>query len=408
MAIRLPSGLAALRERNFVLYVIGQFTSRLGDWIELTAVSWILYELTNSPLLLGLSGVFRALPVIVLGLFGGAIADRVPRRPLLVFTESTMLVGSLTIGVLAATGSLQFWHLYILNVVSGTLSAFSVPARQALFAGLVPRTAIPSAVTLNSLAVRGGGLIGPTVGGLALVVGGYSLPFFLNAASFLGIIFALMAMRLPQAVENAGPRRSLRHGMTEGLSFVWRHAPLRVVLGFELVSGLFGHNSTLITIIARDILGTGPEGLGFLLSALGAGALLGMVLMLTLKVERNARLILTMGGVYAALWGATALSPWLSLSALLFFALGTTDGMWGVARNTMAQLMVTDALRGRVMSVVMLVTRGGSQLGTIEGGLLVGAIGASAAVLTSAAIIGATVIFSWRVKLPAQVTPIED
>ena len=140
MAIRLSSGLAALRERNFVLYVIGQFTSRLGDWIELTAVSWILYELTNSPLLLGLSGVFRALPVIVLGLFGGAIADRVPRRPLLVFTESTMLVGSLTIGVLAATGSLQFWHLYILNVVSGTLSAFSVPARQALFAGLVPRT----------------------------------------------------------------------------------------------------------------------------------------------------------------------------------------------------------------------------------------------------------------------------
>jgi MFS family permease len=98
-----------------------------GDWIELTAVSWILYELTNSPLLLGLSGVFRALPVIVLGLFGGAIADRVPRRPLLVFTESTMWLGSLTIGVLAATGSLQFWHLYILNVVSGTLSASRCP-----------------------------------------------------------------------------------------------------------------------------------------------------------------------------------------------------------------------------------------------------------------------------------------
>jgi MFS family permease len=405
--IRLPVGLAALRERNFVLYVVGQFTSRLGDWIELTAVSWILYELTNSPLLLGLSGVFRALPVIVLGLFGGAIADRVPRRPLLMFTESTMLIASLIVGLLALSGGLQFWHLYILNVVSGTLSAFSVPARQALFAGLVPRTAIPSAVTLNSLAVRSGGLVGPTIGGLALVVGGYSLPFFLNAASFLGIIFALMAMRLPQAVEDTAPRRSLRHGMTEGLSFVWRHAPLRVVLGFELVSGLFGHNSTLITIIARDILGTGPEGLGFLLSALGAGALLGMVLMLTLKVERNARLILTMGGAYAALWAATALSPWLSLSAVLFFALGTTDGMWGVARNTMAQLLVPDALRGRVMSVVMLVTRGGSQLGTIEGGLLVGAIGASAAVLTSAAIIGATVIFSWRVRLPAQATAID-
>jgi MFS family permease len=393
-----------LRERNFVLYVIGQFTSRLGDWIELTAVSWILYELTGSPLLLGLSGVFRALPVIVLGLFGGAIADRVPRRPLLMFTESTMLILSLIVGLLAASGGLQFWHLYILNVVSGTLSAFSVPARQALFAGLVPRTAIPSAVTLNSFAVRSGGLIGPTVGGLALVFGGYALPFFLNAASFLGILFALAAMRLPPAVADAAsPRFSLAHGMTEGVGFVWRNAPLKVVLGLELVSGLFGHNSTIITIIARDILKTGPEGLGFLLSALGAGALLGMGLMLTFQVERHARLILTVGGLYALLWGAAALSQWLWVSAILFFALGTTDGVWGVSRNTLAQLLVPDALRGRVMSVVMLVTRGGSQLGTIQGGLLVGLIGAPAAVLTSAVIIGATVIRSWRVPLPDHV-----
>lgn len=409
MPIRLPTGLAALRERNFVLYVVGQFTSRLGDWIELTAVSWILYELTNSPLLLGLSGVFRALPVIVLGLFGGAIADRVPRRPLLMFTESTMLILSLIVGLLALSGALQFWHLYVLNVVSGTLSAFSVPARQALFAGLVPRTAIPSAVTLNSFAVRSGGLLGPTIGGFALVFGGYALPFFLNAASFLGIIFALWAMRLPSVAPDAQlPRLPLARGMTEGVGFVWRNAPLKVVLGLELVTGLFGHNSTLITIIARDILGTGPEGLGLLLSALGAGAILGMILMLTFHVERHARLILTVGGLYAFLWGAAALSPWLSLSVILFFALGTTDGVWGVSRNTLAQLLVPDSLRGRVMSVVMLVTRGGSQLGTVSGGLLVGVIGASAAVLTSAIIIGATVLQSWRVKLPAQATVIED
>jgi MFS family permease len=404
----LPAGLAALRERNFVLYAIGQFTSRLGDWIELTAVSWILYELTNSPLLLGLSGVFRALPVIVLGLFGGALADRVPRRPLLMFTESTMLIASLIVGLLALSGRLEFWHLYVLNVVSGTLSAFSVPARQALFAGLVPRTAIQSAVTLNSFAVRSGGLFGPSIGGFALVLGGYSLPFFLNAASFLGIIFALLAMRLPPIAADAAPARfSLAHGMTEGVGFVLRHAPLKVVLGLELISGLFGHNSTLITIIARDILNTGPEGLGLLLSALGAGAILGMVLMLAFQVERHARLILTVGGLYALLWAGAALSPWLSLSVILFFALGTTDGVWGVARNTLAQLLVPDALRGRVMSVVMLVTRGGSQLGTISGGLLVGLMGASAAVLASAAIIGASVIQSWRVPLPAHPRPVD-
>ena len=399
---RLPAGLVALRERNFVLYVAGQFTSRLGDWIELTAVSWILYELTNSPLALGLSGFFRAAPMMVLALFGGAIADRFPRRPLLLTTESIMLVASLIIALLAMTGELRFWHFYVLNVVSGTLSAFSVPARQALFAGLVPRSAIQSAVTLNSFAVRAGGFIGPSIAGVALALGGYAVPFFLNTASFLGLILALAAMRLPRVV-NESPRPSIVRSMTEGVGFVWKSAPIRVVLGLELIAGLFGHNSTLITIIARDILGTGPEGMGLLLSATGAGALMGMMLMMMVRIERHARLILTVGTVYSLLWAVTAVSPWLWLSAVLFFALGAADGVWAIARNTLAQLLVHDALRGRVMSVVMMVTRGGSQLGQVQAGVLVGLVGAVAAVLIGATAIGAAIARSWRVRLPEDI-----
>ena len=146
----LPHGLTALRERNYVLYAVGQFISQLGNWVEQTAVAWILYEMTNSPLLLGLSGLFRAVPMIGLALFGGAIADRVPRRVLLLLTESSMLIASLTVGLLALTGQLQFWHLYVLSFASGTLSAFSIPARHALFAGLVPRSSMQSAVTFNA------------------------------------------------------------------------------------------------------------------------------------------------------------------------------------------------------------------------------------------------------------------
>jgi MFS family permease len=396
---RLPPGLVALRERNFVLYVIGQFTSRFGDWIELTAVSWILYELTNSPLALGLSGFFRALPLLVLGLFGGAIADRVPRRPLMLFTESTMLVVSLAVGLLAATGELRFWHFYVLNFVSGTLSAFSVPARQALFAGLVPHSSIQSAVTLNSFAVRSGAFIGPTIGGLTLAFGNYAVPFFLNAASFLGILVALIAMRLPPS-KRERVTQPLVHGVSEGLGFVWRSAPIKVVLGLELLAGLFGYNSTLITIIARDILGTGPEGLGLLLSATGAGGLAAMLLMMTVHIQRHARLVLIVGSLYAVLWAATALSPWLLLSAALFFALGATDGVWTIARNTLAQLLVHDAMRGRVMSIVMLVVRGSSDAGRVQAGLLVDLVGAVAAVLAGAAVIGAGVLRSWLVPLP--------
>lgn len=398
---RMPAGLIALRERNFVLYVVGQFTSQLGSWIELTAVSWIVYEMTNSPVLLGLVGLFRAAPTILLALFGGAIADRLPRRLLLLCTESTMLVVSLVMGILSVTGNLEYWHLYLLNLISGTLQAFSVPSRHALFAGLVPRSAMQSAVTLNSVSVRSGGFIGPSIAGLALAFGGYSLPFFLNAASFVAMLIALAMMHLPRSLADATVKHPpLRHGITEGLAFVWRKPLLRVALLLELATGLFGHNTALITIIVRDVLGAGPEYLGLLLSATGAGALIGMTLLLTFPVKQHGRLILILGVFYTVLWAGFGLSQWIWLSAILLLALGTVDSTWGVTRNTLAQLLTTDALRGRVMSVVMLATRGSSQLGRVQSGFTVGLIGAPAAALFGAAVIGMAVLASWRVRMP--------
>jgi MFS family permease len=398
----LPQGLTALRERNYVLYVVGQFISQLGNWVEQTAVAWILYEMTNSPLLLGLSGLFRAVPMIGLALFGGVIADRVPRRVLLLLTESSMLVASLTVGLLALTGALQFWHLYVLSFVSGTLSAFSIPARHALFAGLVPRSSMQSAVTLNAVAVRSGALIGPSIGGVALAYGGYALPFFVNATGFIGMLLALASMRLvPRHPDTTLSPQSLWHGMMSGLDFVRRNPLLKVALGLEIVSGLFGHNIALITIIARDAIGTGPEGLGLLLSALGAGGLLGMVFMVAFEVKRHVHVILTTGALYAVLLAAFALSPWYGLSMILLFALGAADGIWAVTRNTLAQLLVTDELRGRVMSVVVMATRGIAPLGRVQAGFLAGLVGGPVAMLAGAAVIGAAVLRSWRLHLPS-------
>jgi MFS family permease len=401
---RLPAGLIALRERNFVLYVVGQFTSQLGSWIELTAVSWIVYEMTNSPFLLGLVGLFRATPTILLALFGGAIADRLPRRLLLMCTESTMLVLSLTLGVLAVTGHLEYWHLYVLNFITGTLQAFSVPSRHALFAGLVPREAMSSAVTWNSISVRSGGFIGPSVAGLALAYGGYSIPFFINSASFIAMLIALAMMKLPKGNDAPVKHPPLREGMAEGVAFVWNKPLLQMALLLELATGLFGHNAALITIIVRDVLNAGPQSLGLLMSATGAGALIGMTLLLTFPVKQHGRLILILGILYTLLWAGVALSPWIWLSAVLLLALGTVDSTWGVTRNTLAQLMTTDAMRGRVMSIVMLVTRGSSQMGRVQSGFTVGLIGAPATVLLGAGIIGASVLASWwRVRMPEDI-----
>src|SRR5436305_1599973 len=244
-------GLDALRSRNYVLYLVGHFTSQTGAWVEQTAVSWILYELTGSAVLLGLAGLARAAPTIALALVGGAVADRLPRRAMLYCTESAMCATSLAIGMLAWSGRLEYWHLYVLSFVNGTLSAFSVPARQALFAGLVPRTAMQSAVTFNAVAVRAGVLIGPSIGGAALAygngdAGSYALPFWINAATFICMLAALSAMRIPPAATQDTAPGSLWQGMKEGLRFVADRAPLRAALALEVVSGLFGHNITLI------------------------------------------------------------------------------------------------------------------------------------------------------------------
>ncbi len=392
-------GLAALKSRNYVLYLFGHFTSQTGAWVEQTAVSWILYEMTGSALLLGLAGLARAVPTIAFALVGGAIADRVPRRTMLYCTESTMLVNSFVIGMLAWSGNLQYWHLYVLSFVNGTLGAFSVPARQALFAGLVPKSAVQSAVTFNAVAVRCGVLIGPSVGGAALAYGSYALPFWINAASFIGMILALRAMDLSSVASHAKTKpESLWQGMSEGLRFVWDHAPLRVALALEVVSGLFGHNVTLITIIAKDVIGTDARGLGWLLSAIGAGGMTAMIFMVFAPFRHHMRVILYAGAIYSFLLATFAISHWLALSVMLLFMLGISDGIWGVNRNTLAQTAVPDTLRGRVMSVVVLSTRGSAPLGRLQAGFLADFFGAPAATLAGAAVIGVGIAKWWKLR----------
>ena len=177
-------------------------------------------------------------------------------------------------------------------------------------------------------------------------------------------------MRLASMPAHESAPGTLWQGMQEGLRFVWDQAPLRVALALEVVSGLFGHNITLITIIAKDVLGTGAQGLGWLLSALGAGGMLAMIFMVFAQLTRHMRVILYAGAIYSVLLAAFALSHWLALSVVLLFLLGTCDGIWGVNRNTLAQTLVPDTLRGRVMSVVVLTTRGSAPLGRLQAGAL--------------------------------------
>ncbi|HYU17854.1 MAG TPA: MFS transporter [Chloroflexota bacterium] len=389
--MKIPRGFAPLRERNFGLYWAGQAISFCGTWIENTATSWLLYELTADPVLLGLGGLFRAGPSILLTMIGGAIADRVPRRRLLLFTQSANGLTSLALGWLVWSAQIQPWQIYLFNLLNGTLQAFDGPARQALFPTLVPRGQIQAAVTLNAVSTRSAALVGPAIAGLLLAQVGTAAPFFLNAVSYLALVGALVAMRLP--ADARARKRTLRADLAYGLKHVRADSVLGLILVLEAISSLFGHNTAIVTIVARDVLRVGPGGLGLLLSGIAGGATVGIVGLVGVgSVRRKGRLLLISGALYVLVLASFALSRTFWVSFGLLFALGLTDSIWNSTRNTIAQLATPDELRGRVMAIVITASRGLSQASQAQTGVLVGWLGAPLAILTGAAVVGGSLL----------------
>src|SRR3979411_1066688 len=251
-------GLAPLGHRNYALYWVGQLVSMSGTWIELTATTWLLYQLTDSPFLLGLGGLFRGAPIFVFALIGGTVADRVERRRLLLITQSASVVTSLALGILVVTGHVVFWHVYAISLINATIAAFDAPGRQSLFPMLVPRGQLQNAITLNAMLFQTGQLVGPAVAGILIARVGIAAPFFVNAASYFAIIGGLLAMRIPPITVRP-LRGSIRSELVGGLRYVRANTVLPLVLAMEATFSIFGHNQALMTIFARDVLGTGPE-----------------------------------------------------------------------------------------------------------------------------------------------------
>ena len=400
--LRVVPGLEPFRHRNYALYWTGLTVSLAGSWIEMTATAYLLYAITASPVLLGLGGLSRAVPLILFSVIGGAVADRIERRRLLFFTQSAQVVTSLVLGVLVASGEVRFWHIYVIGFLNSTLAAFDSPARQAFFPSLVPRAQFQNAVALNSFIPRLSSVVGPAIAGL--LIGGVSVasPFFVNAASYFAIIFALLLMRLGP-VTGTRVRDSLRASAWGGIQYVRRSDILPLLLFTEASLSIFGHNSALVTIFARDVLHVGPEGLGFLLSAIGVGAIVGTVGLIAVgDVRAKGALMVGGGALYAAAMLAFALSAEFVLSVAILFVVGVADALWGAMRNTIAQLSAADAFRGRVMSLMLVVNRGltnGSQLETGAIVALAGPpVGAGINALVVAAAVGVAALRSPKLR----------
>ena len=388
-ARRFPKGFAPLRHRDYALYLLGNGCSSLGSQAEIVATAWILYQLTNSPILLGLNGLFHALPIFVLVPFAGTMADRLPPRRLLIVSQSFAVLNSLVLGILVVMGWVQPWHIYLQGLLQASVATFDVTARQTLFPRLIPRDHLDKAVTLNFTMVRIAMFSGPGIGGTMIATFGSATPFFFNAASFLLMLVAMVAIREPSANKALGSHRSVRTDLLQGLAFVRQSQVISSLLLFAALWGLLSHNTAVLTIFARDVLTVGPQGLGLLLSSAAVGQLTGSIALVFYgDIRRKGYLFFGTGAVYTLAMIAFAFSRLFLLSAGLLVVSGIVHAAFSATRHTILQRASPDEMRGRVMGTHLMVTRGASPLSQTLTGLMVKLLGPTGALVAASVALG--------------------
>ena len=389
--------LAALGYRDFRLFWTGLLISNIGSWMQMTATNWLLYQLTNSPVLLGLNGIFRAVPAIGLGVISGTFADRYDRRKLMIFTEVVSGLLALALGLLDHSGRIEAWQIYLFTFLNAAVGSFDGPARQALFPNLVPRSALPNAVALNSLLWKGSALLGPFLAGIAISWMGTAGAFYANAASYAVVVCAILMMRVTS--KGAGKSRSLLSETTEGFSYIVSRPVVLGVMVMEAAASGFGLNHTMLTIFASDILRVGAHGFGLLQSARGLGAVIGSSFYIGIgQRPYQGRILFISAILYGGAFALFGISSSFIWSLFLMAMIGTTDTIWGASRGTILQMTTPDNFRGRVMGVFQLSNRGLHPLGQVQSGLVIPLIGAPAATVLGGLLVSAiTLLAAWKV-----------
>jgi MFS family permease len=379
-----PAGrtpVAALRHRDFSIYWSGSVLSLVGSQFTTVAMAWQIYELTNSPLELGLLGLARGAPMLVLLLFGGLLADAVNRRHLMMATQIAQMCVSASLAVMTLVGWVSAPVLYAASLFLALFSSLEQPARTAIIPNLVPRSDLTNALALSGTQRHVATIVGPSLAGLLLAHSGPMLCYTVDAVSWLAMLAALAMMRpLPQATGGRGAVSM--HALREGVEFVWTHPVILSMMALDFGQNFFGSGRALLPIYARDIIGVGPQGLGLLYSATSVGALvMGAVMSLRSQVRRAGMWVLVSVAIYGVFTMLFGISHFFWLSFLMLAAAGAANTVSFVLRNTINQLLTPDAIRGRVTSVNSMFTNTGPQLGQFEAGALasvIGAVGATA------------------------------
>ncbi|GAC1356271.1 MAG: MFS transporter [Herpetosiphon sp.] len=381
----LRRGFKALEVRNYRLFWIGQLISLTGTWMQTTAQSWLVLQLTHSPLALGLVTALQFLPIMVLSLFGGVLIDRYSKQRILLATQSLALLQATIFGTLVALGMIQLWHVYVLAAFQGTINAIDNPTRQAFVPELSGRQYLTNAVALNSMLFNASRIVGPAAAGLMIGRYGIAPTLYVNAVSFVAVIAVLLMMDQGALFASRGqPDGPMLGRLVEGLAYVWGTPQVLMIMIVVASIGTFGYNfSVVLPLLAGFVLHTNATGFGGLSAFLGLGSLLAALVVAYARKITVQRLLLG-SGMFSVLLAGVAFSTNFAVSAVLLVALGFAGITFATTANSLLQLTVPDELRGRVMSLYILLFAGTTPIGGLLIGTLAHVIGVSWTLLVSA------------------------
>lgn len=367
----------AFRHRDYFIFWCGLFLGHSGTLVQTTAQAWLIFQLTNSPFYLGLDGLCLGLPRVLFSAFGGAVVDRADRKTLFVITQSAFFLMALFLGVMNYWGVIQVWHLLLVSALTGFSVSFEQPVRQSILHDVVPRTDLPNAVALYQMIFNGSMLFGPSIGGLLIPIIDTQGCFFAAAIGNLIVLVTIFMIRIPKT-KPVERQASLMRDMLQGLSIAW-NTPifLALLLGLAVVSFCTKPYTQFMPVFARDILNVGAPGLGMLLMAPGAGAILGGLTLASIRrfPKPHRQLIFLATGFGAAIL-LFALSQIFALSLVFLFVAGAFQTTFLSSTATLLQVHTDEKNRGRIMSLFGLINRGLGPMGSFPFGLLATWVGA--------------------------------
>ncbi|MBI2906067.1 MAG: MFS transporter [Chloroflexi bacterium] len=363
----LPPTFRSLGHRNFRLLWSGTLISSSGDWMDQIAFNWLVYQLTGSAIALGIVNLCRMGPVLIFTLVGGVIADRMERRRLMFVTQTVAMLLALLLAVLVSTNLVQFWMVIAIAIGRGVTMSFNQPARQSLISDLVPPSSLMNAIALNSATLNLTRVMGPAIGGTLIATTGVAGAFYLNAASFLAVLYCLALMQFPARRPRVSG--SIAADLFGGIRYLAGQPALRTLVLLALLPMVFGMPyMTMLTVFASDVLKVGGGGLGLLTASSGVGAMSGALFIASsARHEGRGRFMLSALVAFGASLVVFSLSHWVWLSFLALISVGFTQQAYMSTNNTLIQTYVDKDYRGRVLSTLFL-NRGMVPLGATLAG----------------------------------------